>query len=1102
MKKTLLKLALTFVSAASTVGVLSAQTTLLDENFNGATFPPAGWTVINSEAPGAVNHWESYTDTRTARTCAHVQSPNYEQKEPVKEEVLISPTITLNGFYDLNFNWEGATAQSINKLPNNAEYDFQVRVRESGTDNWTTIFSFLDETMVRNSGLGWPWSAWAWNPAAINLTDWAGKKVEFAFVYKLLKPGPSSGNDIWLDDVSITASQQITGPVAEVTPESYVFPTSFIGGKKYSETFTLKNTGKDVLTVTGVSGLTNTDFGTTLDPKAVSLKTGDTYDFQFWYAPTPNGAARATATIKTNGGDVSVALSGSKKAVPSDGAYEGFEGSIFPPVGWTQQGNGWYKYGYGLTGDASAVCGFPENANLITPRLDLSSSESQALQFSYFEDFEPMSDDSEGPANYFKVYLSTNGGSSWNEIFNSEGYDVNAIQNITLELDGKGSDNCYVRFSSYIPNFSMSDFDDIPDYSIVYIDDVVLPHLYGRNQAPASSKAISPADGAKDVYHKDLKLEWTPELFATNYKLYLGKSADKFDILNGVDTGTETSYTVSRLDYSTTYYWKVVGYNGTIANTAAPTWNFTVMGDQSVKQLPFAETFDDGFSLGWNTTKEGSTKWDLSNVQAYGGKGHSAMASGYEVGTKAILETPEINLPTDEDALVSFVWGNAAPVGLSIDATGTKVNTTTEPGDQSTIYFDIEVDGEWKNLAMLHEEGETKYWYRESFSLKPYAGKAVAFRWRYEVYNYMAAAASVDNFLVETTGDKPLMAFSSEEWDAGYVNYDKSVTSRNPILLSNIGLESMKISSVRFTTPNFTSTLEAGTQIESNRSKSFSITYNAGTKPGTVTDEMLVTFENGKAVSFPVKAVTLDSDIHYYDFEADKHASLCPRDFTVIDRDGFATVQPVMIYYPNRGAPFAYIVLNITGPYADWRNVYPVSGEQVLASMSESTSSYDTDDWLISPRFKATDKSNFRFYAKCYGDESQVFSQNRVEVLVSTSGTDVANFESVLNSQKIPWSGNEGIWTEYNVDLSEYAGKEIYVAVRHTTEKDGFVSFFDDFWFEHFTDKLSGIEDIITDQAEEAEYYDLRGFKIKSDNLNEGIYIKRLNGKTEKIIVK
>lgn len=1096
-------LCLALLSGAS-IGA-SAQN-LLDENFDGA-FPPSGWTVVNSNLPGAVTHWDKFTDS--SHTGVYVN--RYKSSEPIKEEQLLTPWVTLNGYYDLNFLWQGATAASIKQWEGKPEYDFQVRVKTDGSDSWTTIFSFLDEDMVRNSGVAWPWEMWKWNSSSINLTDWQGKKVQFAFVVLKLRENVE-GNGLWLDDVSITPSKQITGPIAEVTPTTYVFGDTYVDTKKYSELFTLKNTGRDVLKVTGVNGLNGTDFGCTLDPSEVALKTGDTYQFQFWYLPTVSGAGSATATIATNGGDVKVALSGRKRVVPEGSKYEGFEEMTFPPLGWTRKGSGWYRYNYGLTGDASAACVFPDaESSIISPRLDLSSADAQQLRFTYFEEYDPTFDDS-SIANFFRVYLSTDGGNKWTQIFDSytsytedgDLYNTNTIYNVTLNLPASSGDNCYVKFTSEIPGFSMSSFDDVPDYSMVYIDDVLLPTLYGSAGAPESSKAVNPVNDATNVYHKNLTLEWTGALFATNYKLYLGTSPSNFEVLNGIDMGTATSYEVARLDYNTKYYWKVVAYNGTVENTAAPIWNFTVMPDQSVTTLPYSVNFDDGFPLGWNNVPEGYTRWQLSDWMPFGGDGKTPMASGSNLGSKAILESPEIFIPESGDALVSFVWGNAAPSGLKTDATGQMVNNTKEPNDQSAIFFDVEVDGQWKNLALLSDKSENPYWYRESFSLKDYAGKFVAFRFRYEVYGYSANNASVDNFLVEgVSDDKAMAAFNFSTWDAGYVNNGEKVTSRNPILLSNIGVSPLRVRGVQFTTPNFSSSLAAGTSIEPNRSASFAITYNSGTNAGEVADEMLVTFENGTSISLPVKGTTLASDVFYYDFEGDEHASTQPRDFTTVDRDGYATVMPVLIYYPKRGAPFAYIVLNCTGDYADWRNVYPVSGEQVLASMSESTSTMNTDDWIISPKLLATDKSQFRFYAKCYGDADQVFSQNRIEVLVSTTDKEIASFETVMASTKLPWSGSEGKWTEYTVDLSKYAGQPVYIALRHTTDKDGFVSFFDDFWFENFAERLSGVEGITIESVPaSAELYDLNGLKVNRENAVPGIYILRSAGKTEKVVIR
>lgn len=1089
---------LTAIALASAMTVSANAADLLNEGFENA-FPPAGWTVIDCDLPDAVNHWEA-SDYRpmAGNKTAHVSSPGYSCSDPVKEEILISPMLRLDGFYSLEFIWKGATAQSINKAE--PEYDFQIRVREKGSDNWHLIFSFLDEEMVRNSGVAFPWTAWTNNTSSINLTEFKGKEVEFAFVYCLLKAGPGTGNDLWLDEVKIVESMQVTGPVAAVTPDVYTFPTTYIGGKRYSEAFTLKNTGKDVLTVTGVTGLDDSDFGCTLKPADVALKVGEEYRFQFWYEPTMTGAARGNAVIVTNGGEITVNLTGTKRNLPAGFSYEGFESEVFPPLGWKTTGDSWYRYGYGLSGDASAACGFTQKSELISPRLDLSEDRDWTLSFSYFDQFETENEDANGPANEFEVYFSTDG-LTWQKVWKN--YVWNESGSASIELGNPKSDNCYVKFSNILPNFSMSDYDDVPDYSVIFLDDVVLPPFYGSADAPGNSSAVYPADGASDVYHKNLELKWSGVQFATEYRLYLGTSASDFNIVNGENMGLATSCLIPRLDYDTKYYWKVVPVNGDKENTSAPVWNFTVMKDQSVTGLPYSQGFEEGVPLGWNIIREGYTRWDTTNTNPYDGS-VSMIAIGNNNDTSTSLETPEFNLPADSDPQISFYWGNAAPVSLKKDATGQLVNTTTAHDGIDALYFDIEVDGEWKNLAILSDK-EHQVWYRESFSLKEYAGKPVAFRWRYEVYNGMQSkAGALDNVKVENLTKGQCMAvFGVSEWNAGEANHNASITSRHPVLLTNQGKETLEVSAVEFGTSRFSSDLQKGTRIEPNRSAAIYLTFDAGDKEGVQNDILKVTFTDGTSAEFPVSGTTLASDVYFYDFEKEQNGSLTVDEFMLVDRDRYATVQPLLIYFPNEGAPYAYIVLNCTADYADWRDVFPRSGEQVLAAMRESTGQYDTDDWIISPRLEATSESRFRFYGKTYGSSDSQFSQNKVEVLVSTTDREPSSFKTVRALQNLPWAGENKEFNEIVTDLSEFAGQNIYVALRHVAEKTGFVSFFDDFYFEHFNGKENSVMTIESwPSAEKTELYNLNGLPVDPATALPGIYIRRCGNKTDKIVIR
>ena len=93
------------------------------------------------------------------------------------------------------------------------------------------------------------------------------------------------------------------------------------------------------------------------------------------------------------------------------------------------------------------------------------------------------------------------------------------------------------------------------------------------------------------------------------------------------------------------------------------------------------------------------------------------------------------------------------------------------------------------------------------------------------------------------------------------------------------------------------------------------------------------------------------------------------------------------------------------------------------------------------------------FYARNMGTTGSVFvgdnDLHRVSVLVSEAGnTKTADFKVVMNEIEMPYL-DENKWNHYTVDLSAYAGKKIYVALRHTTISANWFAFFDDLTFTH-----------------------------------------------------
>ena len=87
---------------------------------------------------------------------------------------------------------------------------------------------------------------------------------------------------------------------------------------------------------------------------------------------------------------------------------------------------------------------------------------------------------------------------------------------------------------------------------------------------------------------------------------------------------------------------------------------------------------------------------------------------------------------------------------------------------------------------------------------------------------------------------------------------------------------------------------------------------------------------------------------------------------------------------------------------------------------------YPIDNYLVSPtKIKINEDSKVSFYARSSHD---VYYEEHFGLAVSTSGNTSANDFVMLQDWVIT---DKTIWKEYTVDLSDYAGQEVYVAIRH-----------------------------------------------------------------------
>lgn len=169
------------------------------------------------------------------------------------------------------------------------------------------------------------------------------------------------------------------------------------------------------------------------------------------------------------------------------------------------------------------------------------------------------------------------------------------------------------------------------------------------------------------------------------------------------------------------------------------------------------------------------------------------------------------------------------------------------------------------------------------------------------------------------------------------------------------------------------------------------------------------------------------ADPYMLDFEqcSDFSVNYLNPQWTLLDEDKNYPYGMDGVNFPYAGTPFAFIVFNpeqTTPPMQASSAHQPFSGERFGASFSSQDGA--NNDWLISPKLRLP-KQNARasFEVKSYTDAYGLESYN---VLVSTKGNDPKDFVQIGKTRTAP----SGDWEHVEIDLSEYAGYEIYFAIQ------------------------------------------------------------------------
>ena len=172
-----------------------------------------------------------------------------------------------------------------------------------------------------------------------------------------------------------------------------------------------------------------------------------------------------------------------------------------------------------------------------------------------------------------------------------------------------------------------------------------------------------------------------------------------------------------------------------------------------------------------------------------------------------------------------------------------------------------------------------------------------------------------------------------------------------------------------------------------------------------------------------------------YDFDAgpDKFNPT----WRTVDRIGAPTDYFWMFEHPYRSEPVGFIVFNpnSTRPAVTEDNLpgfTPHSGERFAAAfcLGYEAETDISDVWLISPKLPLNTNSSLEFYAKTRMLESMDQTNEPYRVLISDTNDDFESF--VVVSEGV---APEEDWGLVTVDLKEYDGKEIYVAIQYVGER-------------------------------------------------------------------
>lgn len=269
MKKILL------FAAILMIGVAHAQ--IFQEDFEGGTFPPDGWTV---ESTNTTQTWALYTDGPITGTgSANVQ---YDENMVPQDEKLISPEIDLSAYSNVALTFKASLSYYWAVDPND-NYDFNVLASTDQGGTWTSVWNEDDHGEFPN------FSAF---DVLVNLDAYAGESsVQLAFHYTGL-----DGAQLLIDDILVVEAPSEAPACATLLSPANESTDVAAGEVTLSWEAVDGATGYDIMLGTSLMEMNNLGTTTETSVDLTGVQHGTTY---YWSIAPKNlaGAAEGCETF-------------------------------------------------------------------------------------------------------------------------------------------------------------------------------------------------------------------------------------------------------------------------------------------------------------------------------------------------------------------------------------------------------------------------------------------------------------------------------------------------------------------------------------------------------------------------------------------------------------------------------------------------------------------------------------------------------------------------------------------------------------------------------------------------------------------------------------